>query len=134
MNYMKEPFRILFVDDDPAILKLFGAKLGEVGFSLVYAKNGNEARDMAKRTKPDLIISDVVMPEMNGIELFQALRADPDTKDIPVIFLTSLEDRAESLQAARELGALDFISKTIDLAEFAHRIQDIAASLENKNK
>lgn len=126
---MKEPFRILLVDDDPAILKLYGSKLGAVGYSIVYARTGREARDIAKRTHPNLVILDVMMPEMNGIECLQAMRSDPDTKDIPAIFLTSLEDREETLQAAKDLGALDFINKSIDLAEFSERIQEIIASI-----
>jgi CheY-like chemotaxis protein len=124
-----ESFRILIVDDDPLMLKLFGSWLGEGGFSVSYAHGGMEARDMTKRVKPQLIILDIMMPEMNGLECFGALREDPETKNIPVLFLTHLEDRPEDIDYAKRIGALGVIHKSIERTEFVSKIKSIASKL-----
>lgn len=124
---MAKHTRILLVDDDPLILELFGSKLAEAGFRVIYARDGDEARDMLKRAEVDLVILDVLMPRMDGIACLTALRQDPKTKDLPVIFLTNLEKRPEDIRAAEELGAIGIFKKTMDLNEFVKKAREVAA-------
>src|SRR5512137_2542735 len=100
--------RILLVDDDATLRELLADALEREGFTILRAGNGEEGVGVALAGKPDLVISDIVMPEMNGWELCQALRALPSTRAIPFLFLSSLDQTPEKLRALR-LGADDFL-------------------------
>ena len=102
--------RILVVDDDPDILGLMRLHLGSAGYEVRTAQDGIEAGYMVLAEPPDLIISDVSMPNMDGITFITALRADATQPRIPVIFLTSLEDEDNR---ARELGAAGYLTKPV---------------------
>ncbi|EKD23500.1 MAG: Adenylate/guanylate cyclase [uncultured bacterium] len=117
--------RILVVDDDPALREIFGERLTMAGYFVLYAKNGNEGYAMAKAEKPDFILLDVIMPEADGPEALDMLKSDSDCKDIPVVFLTSIDDRPEDIKAAKEVGAVDYWSKAADFAEFIPKIAEI---------
>lgn len=108
--------RVLVVDDLPANVKLMEARLSAEYFDVVTAGSGAEALEAAVSKHPDIVLLDVMMPEMNGFECCRRLRADPRTRHIPVVMLTALsqtEDRVRGLQA----GADDFLTKPIvDLA------------------
>lgn len=117
--------RVLVVDDDPALREIFGEKLSIAGYLVSYAKNGYEAYDMARSTKPDFILLDVMMPEMDGPATLDKLKSDPECKGIPVVFLTSIEDRPEDVKAAKEVGALDYWNKAADFTELIEKITAI---------
>lgn len=102
--------RILVVDDDPDILGLIRLHLGSAGYEVRTAQDGIEAGYMVLAEPPDLIISDVSMPNMDGIEFVTALRADATQPRIPVIFLTSFEDEDNRV---RELGAAGYLTKPV---------------------
>jgi len=87
--------KILVVDDDKIMLKMLDKSLSGNGFSLAQAANGKDAVFIAKTWQPDLIVLDIMMPEMDGCEAAEILKRDPNTKDIPIIFLTSLLSKAE---------------------------------------
>jgi len=113
---------ILIVDDEPAMREALGAVLEEEGYALAFAGNGAEALTQAARIIPDLILMDVVMPEMNGIEACRRLRADPLLAQVPVIMVTVEDDRASRL-AAIEAGADDFVAKPVDVVELLARVR-----------
>jgi len=114
--------KILVVDDQPINVQLLKRKLEREGLSVIAAHNGMDALDIVAREHPELILLDVMMPDMDGIEVCQRLQAREDTRSIPVIFITartSKEGKIEGLGA----GAVDYITKPIDLDETYARVQ-----------
>jgi len=103
--------RILIVDDEPANIKILSNLLAR-DHALSVATNGKQALEVARVQSPDLILLDMVMPEMDGIEVCQALKAQEETKDIPVIFVTSMSDSFNE-ERGLDAGAVDYISKPI---------------------
>jgi len=83
--------KILVVDDEPSIANLIKINLEYEGYEIEVALNGNDAIKKAKEFKPDLITLDVLMPEMNGFQVMEVLKNDPETKNIPVIFISIVE-------------------------------------------
>ncbi len=115
---------ILIVDDLPAMAQMIAALLGADGYQFEYAFSGAEALEKAEALDPDLILLDVMMPEMDGFAVCRQLRAAPRLAEIPVIMITALDDRASRL-AGLEAGADDFISKPFDQAELRARVRAI---------
>ncbi|MDR2455037.1 MAG: response regulator [Deltaproteobacteria bacterium] len=114
--------RILIIDDDPMIHKLLGAILQKAGFECLDANGGHEGLEMAQAEVPELIILDIMMPVMNGFEVMRALKSNPGTANIPVIFLSGKFHNREKTQA-RELGAADFMEKPFERNELLARIK-----------
>jgi two-component system, cell cycle response regulator len=112
---MKPKANILVVDDSPDKLSLLEAALCLAGYRVTTATDGDEALAAIESYQPDLVITDVMMPRMNGYELAQRIRANPLTKFIPVIMQTALGRRAEDLRRASEVGALGYITDPTDL-------------------
>lgn len=115
---------VLIVDDEERNRDLLKAILAPAGYELQFAENG---RDGIKKTidfRPDLILLDVMMPDMSGFEVCEALRKSPTTVDIPIVMVTGLDDR-ESRLLGIEAGADDFISKPIDAGEMRTRVKNI---------
>ena len=108
----KKHIKILLVDDEPDILEIVGYNLSQEGYKILTAQNGREAISKAKKEKPHLIIMDVMMPEMDGIEACEAIRNIPELSEVIITFLTA---RAEdySQVAGFEVGADDYITKPI---------------------
>jgi signal transduction histidine kinase len=116
---------ILVIDDTSTNLKLIADFLGEYGFVVRIAKNGIQALKVLEAVSPDLILLDVMMPEMDGFETCRRLKDWEKTKDIPVIFMTALADFAnpENKVKGLTLGAVDYISKPIQLEEVLARVK-----------
>ncbi len=117
--------QILVVDDTPANLKLVSDFLREPGFEVRVAKSGIQALKILETASPDLILLDVMMPEMDGFETCRHLKALEKTKDIPVIFMTAVADSSEPTYKVKglTLGAVDYISKPIQLEEVLARVK-----------
>jgi CheY-like chemotaxis protein len=118
----KQQPKILVVDDQPINIKLLQRKLERQGMDVYVAYNGRECLSAVAETKPDLILLDIMMPEMDGIETCQRLKSNPLTETIPIIFITakaSKEGKLEGLDA----GAVDYITKPIDLDETLARVR-----------
>src|SRR5512139_72531 len=109
------PRKILLVDDDVTLRELLADTLEREGFATLQAGNGEEGVSAALAAKPDMVISDIVMPEMDGWQLCQTLRSLPSTKATPFLFLSSLDEAPQKLRAQR-LGADDYITKPFHLA------------------
>ena len=112
---MEPKSTILIVDDSPDKLGLLEAAFSLAGYNVNTATDGDEALAAIESYQPDLVITDVMMPRMNGYELAQRIRANPLTKFIPVIMQTAASKRAEELRRASEVGALGYITDPTDL-------------------
>ena len=114
--------KILVVDDQPINVQLLKRKLEREGLTVVAAYNGLEALDLVAKDKPDLILLDVMMPDMDGIEVCQRLQSNEETRPIPVIFITARTSKEGKLEGLG-VGAVDYITKPIDLDETLARVQ-----------
>ena len=120
---------ILIVEDDPLSLKLTRDLLNVSGYTTIQADDGKMGVEKAKSDKPDLILMDIMMPGMNGFETTERLKSNPPTRDIPIIVVTSLDDR-ESRLYALQAGADEFLSKPVDRAELSVRVKNLLALKE----
>ncbi|MGE3724522.1 MAG: diguanylate cyclase [Candidatus Sericytochromatia bacterium] len=113
---------ILIVDDNPNNLRLLIAILQERGYQIRPANNGARALSTAKKQKPDLILLDINMPEMDGYEVCRQLKADPETADIPVLFISANDELHDRIHGFA-VGGVDYISKPFQEAEVLARIE-----------
>ncbi len=102
--------KILIVDDDAFLAGIYATKLDLEGFQVVSAHDGEEGIKLAQKELPDLILLDVLMPKLDGFEALKRLKADPSTKNIPVIMLTNLGQK-EDIEKGIEDGAVDYLIK-----------------------
>ena len=116
--------KILVVDDDKFYLKIYADLINELGYECLTVENGLEALEKARDFHPDIIITDVLMPGMNGFELTKRLKQDHLTMRIPTLIVTSLSD-SQSKVIGLECGASEFLSKPIDETEFRIRINNM---------
>lgn len=107
---MAEQSTILIVDDELISRSTVEMLLTGEGYRLIFAENGHDALDKANQFIPDLMLLDVIMPDMNGYQVCQQLRANPRLAELPIVMLTALDDR-DSRILGLEMGADDFMSK-----------------------
>jgi len=103
--------KILIIEDDPLVARMYQKVMGFENIDVETASNGREGLEKATKTKPGLILLDVMMPKMNGMEVLDRLKADPDLKNIPVIMLTNLSGAADA-QLAIKKGAVAYMIKS----------------------
>lgn len=103
--------RVLFVEDDPAVAQMYKLKLELDGYQVEVAPDGEIALLMARTEPPDLIFLDIRMPKLGGLEVLEALRADPKTEAVPVVILSSHSEK-ELVERGARLGALDHLIKS----------------------
>src|SRR5215203_4497484 len=125
MNTLYGP--ILIVEDVPNVLELLEVTLRFKGYAVVTARNGEEALEVMARQKPVLIITDILMPKMDGYAFVQKLRLDPETRPIPVVFLSATYVTPEDKDFALSLGAARFIEKPIDTEDFLLTVAELVA-------
>ena len=113
--------KILIVDDEPMIRRILSTRLTMAGYEVVLATNGEEALECFKKESPDLVVLDVMMPKMNGLEVCQELRK---TTEIPIVMLTALGDVADRITGL-QLGADDYLPKPFSPKELEERINAI---------
>ena len=114
--------QILVVDDDPNIIEMVKVNLEIEGFKVIYADNGKEGIEIAKRAKPDLILMDWMLPSMSGIDAVKLLKADPVSKDIPIFMLTA-RSQVNDIDQAFKAGADNYITKPFNPVELASVLQ-----------
>ena len=102
--------KILLVDDQPNFVKMVSLKLEKMGYEVISAENGQIGLEKAMERIPDLVVMDIMMPEMDGFTSVVEMKKDPALANVNVIFL-SAKGQAEDLKRAQELGAIDFIAK-----------------------
>ncbi len=116
---------ILIVEDVPNVLELLEVTLRFKGYAVVTATNGEEALEVISKTRPVLIITDILMPKMDGYAFIQKLRVNPDTRSIPVVFLSATYVTPEDKDFALSLGAARFMEKPIDTEDFLLTVAEL---------
>lgn len=129
----KKDIKILLVDDEPDILEIVGFNLSNEGYKVVTAENGVEGVKKAKKEKPHLIILDVMMPEMDGIEACEQIRGIPDLKDTIITFLTARGEDYSQV-AGFEAGADDYITKPIKPKVLLSKVKALLRRLKQEGK
>ncbi len=124
MLWLRKP-HILIVDDVPANVEMLGEALQE-HYEIQFAPSGAKALRLAAEEPPDLILLDIMMPEMDGYEVYRQLRAMPKLAEIPVIFVTAM-DESEAETRGLALGAVDYITKPIHVEIARLRIRNLPA-------
>jgi len=127
--------KILIVDDNPNVLRLLRISLTKSGkdYEILEAENGEQAFGIANKEKPDLIISDVMMPQMDGIELCWMIRENSEIPLVPFIFLTSFDDPEMEIKGFRA-GADEYLSKPIDRKLLLRRVEELLERSQNVKK
>jgi DNA-binding response OmpR family regulator len=113
--------RVLVIDDDPVILKLLEVNFELEGFTVLTAVDGEVGLALATAEQPDIVVSDVMMPNMSGLELATALKADPATAAIPVVLL-SAKAQVHDVRAGMDAGADDYVTKPFEPLELVARV------------
>ncbi|HEX7166961.1 MAG TPA: response regulator [Acidimicrobiales bacterium] len=116
--------KVLLVDDDPVILKLLQVNFEMEGYTVVTASDGVEGLEKAQAERPDIVLLDIMMPRMDGLQVTKALKGSDDTKDIPIILL-SAKAQASDVQAGKDMGADDYLTKPFDPLELLDRVGDL---------
>lgn len=116
---------LLIVEDDPDILKLLQTTLTFRGYRVITARNGREGLDLVRAERPAIVIADIMMPKLDGFGLVHRLRLDPETCDIPVVFITATYVAPEDKEFALNIGATRFIQKPVDLDAFLKTIAEL---------
>jgi DNA-binding response OmpR family regulator len=117
---------VLVVDDDPVILRLLQVNFELEGIDVTLAVDGEEGLARIRREPPDVVISDIMMPKVNGLELLAALRGEPSTASLPIILLSAKAQVAD-VQRGLELGADDYVTKPFDPLELIDRVYKVLA-------
>ena len=120
---MADKKKILVVEDEPHIIKLISFILKSSGYDVIEAEIGAAGLKKAKTEKPDMIILDVMMPKMDGFEVAKKLKADPATRNIPILMLSSkaqFEDKMKGIDS----GATDYITKPFDKQELLEKVRE----------
>ncbi len=120
-----ETATLLVVEDIPDILSLLKATLEFKGYRVITARDGQEALELIERERPAVIVTDILMPRMDGFNLVHRLRLNSQTRDIPVIFLSATYVAPEDKTFALSLGATRFIEKPVNFEEFLPAISDL---------
>jgi CheY-like chemotaxis protein len=123
MNSSNGP--ILIVEDVPNVLELLEVTLRFKGYAVITARNGEEALEVVSQQRPVLIITDILMPKMDGYAFVQKLRLNPDTRAIPVVFLSATYVTPEDRDFALSLGAARFMEKPIDTEDFLLTVAEL---------
>ncbi len=125
MNNKKDKqIKILLAEDDKFISKAYQDGLGRAGFKVIAAYDGNEALKKAREEKPDIVLLDLIMPEKNGFETLEEIKADNDLKNIPIIILSNLGQDSD-IQRGRDLGANDYLIKSnFSIKEVIEKIKE----------
>jgi CheY-like chemotaxis protein len=118
---------LLVVEDIPDILTLLDTTLKLKGYRVVTARNGQEALEAMERERPAMVITDILMPKLDGFGLIHRVRINPDTRDIPVIFITATYVASEDKEFALNIGATRFLEKPIDLDQFQSVVAELLA-------
>ena len=116
----------LVVDDDRLLLRLVELNLGKIGLRVILAESGREALRLASQEKPDVILLDIMMPQMDGFEVMRQLKAADETKDIPIVILTAKSGQPDR-HRCDEMGVAAYITKPFNLDDLRNTVSRIVS-------
>ena len=119
--------KVLVVDDDPVIVRLLEVNFEMEGFTVVTAVDGQDGVDKARAEQPDVVVSDVMMPKLNGLELAATLKADEATKHIPIVLL-SAKAQVDDIRSGLDAGADDYVTKPFEPLDLIDRVTKLLPS------
>ena len=125
--------KVLIIEDEKDIVKMLDYNLRKEGFRIFSANNGEDGLDMARRENPDLILLDLMLPEMDGLDVCKAVKNDAKTTHIPIIILTAKAQESDKV-VGLELGADDYVTKPFSPRELIARIKAVLRRLKEKDK
>ena len=123
--------RILIVDDDPNIVQMLSDILTDEGYEVATATQSLRAFDRAKEAQPDLILMDIMMPYLDGLDQIKLLSLDDDLKDIPIIVITAKARALDGIEDLRALRIVDYLYKPFEISDL---LEKIGKAIENKTK
>lgn len=121
---MDNKVRILLVEDEPNIMRLTSVMLEKEGYQVIQAQNGKVGIEKAKKESPDIVVTDLIMPEKNGFDVCRGVRANPATANTPILILTAMGDEFNK-SAGFEAGADDYLTKPFNINELKARIKSL---------
>ncbi|MDI6803369.1 MAG: response regulator [Bacteroidota bacterium] len=131
-KFSKKKHETLFlIDDEDIWLETMQTVLDGESYNVITADSGTKALDKLSKIKPDLILSDVRMPVMNGFELFDKIKNNPKLNTIPFVFMSSLDDY-DARRVAKSLGATDYVTKPFDTEEIKRVVLDLLQKYKNR--
>jgi len=116
---------LLIVEDDPDIRKLLNTTFMFKGYRVITAQNGKEALEIIQRERPRIVIADIMMPQLDGFGLVHRLRINPETRDVPVVFISATYVSSEDKDFALKIGVTRFIQKPVDLDKLLKTISEL---------
>jgi len=125
--------KILIVDDEKDIADLISYNLEKEGYSTVKAYDGGEVLTIVRTQKPDLVILDLMLPQINGMDLCRAIRANPETAHLPIIMLTAKSDEVDKI-IGLEIGADDYMTKPFSVKELIARVRTVLRRVQEGKK
>jgi phosphate regulon transcriptional regulator PhoB len=125
--------KILIVDDEQDIVELISYNLEKEGFKIVKAYDGEAAHRLVRSEKPDLMILDLMLPKMNGLDVCKAIRRNPETANLPIIMLTAKGDETDKI-IGLEIGADDYVTKPFSVKELIARVRTILRRFQDGGK
>lgn len=124
--------KVLMIEDDPLVSRMYTKVFRFEGIEVEVSKDGQEGIEMAKAVKPDLIFCDVMMPRMNGMQVLEALKADINTKDIPIIMLTNLSGTHDAENAVKKGAAGYMVKSEYKPKEIAEKAKEYLAAIATR--
>jgi two-component system response regulator VicR len=121
----EQPKKVLYVEDEPVMIELVSLILGGKGFKVLSAPSGRDGLDMASRELPDLILLDLMMPDIDGWQVYRQLKAHPDLKDIPVIVITAKAQPIDKVLGLSIAKVDDYITKPFEPKELLRSVRRI---------
>ncbi len=123
----ERPARVLIADDNPQGVELLDAYLGDTGYEVATAFDGEETLHKVRDWRPDLVLLDIMMPKISGFEVCKRLKADPATRDVAVLMITAL-DQPSDVDRAVDAGTDDYLTKPINQTDLLRRVRALLAS------
>jgi len=114
---------ILIVEDNALVMKVYNTALASLGCAIVQARNAQEAMDRARQSKPDVVVMDIMLPGVSGLDITRQLKADPELKDIPVIAVTTLAAAGDQAKI-KEAGCDAYLPKPINVDGFVRKVKE----------
>lgn len=122
---IKQPKRVIYIEDEPEMIDLVHLILGRRGYSVIGAIGGREGLDLVRKERPDLVLLDLMMPDMDGWDVYHQIKSDESLRDIPVIVITAKAQNIDKVLGLRVAKVEDYIAKPFSPQELLERVNEV---------